>query len=874
VSIFLSRRTAATVACTALVLSPAAAAPALAVESDADGTTTISVLSFNDFHGALSPTFTGTQFADTVEDYRRDFEARHGEGSTLLTSAGDLVGASASVSNVQQDNPTIDVMNALGLDVLAAGNHEFDRGLDDLTGRIQARADFPVVAANFVEPGTTDSVLPSHAVFDVNGVRVAVIGAAPEDLYASTTASGLQGKDLLDLVESVNRVAAEIEAADAADVIVASYHDGAAGSGELEAELADREIFRRMVEQTSASVDVVFNGHTHQLYNFVTDVDGVKRPVMQAGASGSDLAAVELTVEQSTGDVVDVQTRMLERSTQDPAAAAAESSVTAEVYAIEQDAVAVFEDMQSTVIADLDGSITTDYATVLAGGGTWRAGGSRTAETTLGNWVADGLKHAVAQANPNVDLGVTNPGGLRSEILLDRFNASGSFPAKPADLVGKLTLGEILDVAPFGNTLVYFDIPGSSIKLALEENWRADAKRFNLGWSENLTWTYDESRPQGEKVTGVWIDGEPVAADQMYTVATLSFLADDAWVAAGDPTKAPDGYTAFATGRENFVNIGLVDSAALTDYARAQDEEDGSVGPDYAKKGVSLTGTQDTVAAGAPITATLGDIAIDSDGVPEVTEVAVAFRPTGGQAIELGTVPVPAGADSVSLDGILAPAAQGQGVLEMTLRSADGTQSVVRHLLTVTGAETCAAGDFSDNQPGMAYYSAIRWMQCAGLANGYRDGSFGKTRDTSRGETATILYRYLTDRDIEVTAQAFPDVPAGHSHFRGIGWASAQQLVRGYVDGTFRPGRDITRGEFAIILFRASGEQGAFVPPTTGDFSDVPATDSAYAAVQWMASEGLATGYADGTFGARQDITRGEAAALLHRYENMVRTAR
>ena len=157
------RRAVTTAACTVLVLAPASAAPALAVETAAADETTISILSFNDFHGALSADYIGTQFADTVEDYRTAFEAEHGAGSTLLTSAGDLIGGSKSVSNVQQDNPTIDVMNALGLASLTAGNHEFDKGLDDLQGRVESRAQFPVLSANLVDPTSKEPVLTSHA---------------------------------------------------------------------------------------------------------------------------------------------------------------------------------------------------------------------------------------------------------------------------------------------------------------------------------------------------------------------------------------------------------------------------------------------------------------------------------------------------------------------------------------------------------------------------------------------------------------------------------------------------------------------------------------------------------------------------------------
>lgn len=676
------RHTLAAAACTTLVLAPAA--PAFAVET-AEGTQTISILSFNDFHGALSADYSGTQFADTVEDYRTAFEAEHGADSTLLTSAGDLIGGSASVSNVQQDEPTIRIMNALGLETLAAGNHEFDRGLDDLRDRVLPLADFPVLSANFVDPQTREPVLAASEIVEVEGVRVAVIGASPNELYATTTGAGLEGNLVLDMVEAVNAEAEAIAAAGTADVIVASYHDGAAGSGALEDETAATALFDRMVNETSPLVDVIFNGHSHQLYQFETDNDGVARPVLQAGASGSHLAAVELTLD-ADGTVLATTSKLLERSTQDPAEAAAESAVTAEVYALEQEAVAVFEDMQSQVIADLDGSITTDYQKRLDAGGTWKAGGTRSAETTLGNWVANSIKHSVSAAQPEVDVAVVNPGGLRSELFVDRFNSNGVFTEKPEDLVGRLTMGEIMDVAPFGNTLTYFDIPGSSIKQALEQNWRDGERVFTLGWSEELTWTYDDSRPQGDKVTGVWLNGEPLEMDRMYTVAAQSFLADDTWVSLGDPTKAPDGYTAFAEGRENFVDLGVLDTTAVVSYARAQDAAEGAVSPDYAKKGVPVTGAPATVEAGQEIVLTLGDLVIDSDGAPAATSVAVSFVTADGETVELGTVEVPAGEESVTLSGITAPQDAGTGELVMTVSYEDGTTTVVRHALEVTAA--------------------------------------------------------------------------------------------------------------------------------------------------------------------------------------------
>ena len=136
-----------------------------------------------------------------------------------------------------------------------------------------------------------------------------------------------------------------------------------------------------------------------------------------------------------------------------------------------------------------------------------------------------------------------------------------------------------------------------------------------------------------------------------------SFLADDTWTTLGDPTKAPDGYTAFATGRQNFVNMGLLDSQAITDYARAQDAARGAVAPDFGKNGVPVTDAPASVEAGQAVGLTLGDLVVDSDGAPAATAVDVAFRTAEGTETGLGTVAVPAGSETVTLSGITATAA-------------------------------------------------------------------------------------------------------------------------------------------------------------------------------------------------------------------------
>ena len=89
-------------------------------------------------------------------------------------------------------------------------------------------------------------------------------------------------------------------------------------------------------------------------------------------------------------------------------------------------------------------------------------------------------------------------------------------------------------------------------------------------------------------------------------------------------------------------------------------------------------------------------------------------------------------------------------------------------------------------------------------------------------------------------------------------------MATGYANGLFRPGQDVTRGEFASFLYRA---MDAEYEGDGSGFEDVPASSSHADAIAWLAAEGLSTGYSDGTFRPSRQISRGEVAVLLHRLE-------
>ncbi|MDO5635362.1 MAG: S-layer homology domain-containing protein [Micrococcus sp.] len=177
---------------------------------------------------------------------------------------------------------------------------------------------------------------------------------------------------------------------------------------------------------------------------------------------------------------------------------------------------------------------------------------------------------------------------------------------------------------------------------------------------------------------------------------------------------------------------------------------------------------------------------------------------------------------------------------------------------------TCEVSNFSDNPVGSRFYAPVRWMQCEGITTGYADGAYRKNRDISRGESVAFLYRYF-DGETQPSAQRFGDVPPTHTFYAAIAWAAENGVTRGYTWGGFAPAQAVTRGEFAAFLYRAVGPEHE--GPVDAEFSDVPVGYSHYQAVTWMASEGISIGYRDGTFRPHQPITRGEVAALLHRYD-------
>ncbi len=607
--------------------------------------TDINLININDFHGRIDENT--VKFAGTIEKLR----AEDKEDNTLFLSAGDNIGASLFASSVAQDKPTLDVLNALDLATSVVGNHEFDQGMDDLTGRVADASDFNYLGANVYHKGTENPALEEYHVIDVDGVSVGVIGAVTQETPTLVSPGGIASLDFGDPVAAVNRVAEQLTDGNTengeADVIVALYHEGA-GAGtpdgsSLAQEIAAGGAFAKIVTQTDENVSAIFTGHTHKQYAWLADNgDKAKRPVVQTGSYGENIGHITLTVDKNTKEVLNATATNVARVTTDDATLVSTYPRVQEVKTIVDAALAYAQVEGDKPV----GSIAADITSAFTGGeyvdGKFTAGSdgardNRAEASALGNLVADSLRETLAaEERGGADIGVVNPGGLRADLL------------KGED--GVITYAEANAVLPFVNNLWTTNLTGAQFKTMLEQQWQTNPDGsipsrpyLQLGLSENVTYTYDESRALGDRITSITIDSQPIDPAATYTIGTFSFLA-----------QGGDNFRVFnsATGTRD---SGLIDRDAWVSYLQAHEDLE----PSFARSGVSVTGFTGELAtkAGATVELEVSRMDIRSLGAPANTELVATW--TGGTL----TGSIPAGTVTISGDSVTADLTAPEGAV-------------------------------------------------------------------------------------------------------------------------------------------------------------------------------------------------------------------
>ena len=520
------RRTAAVTAAvlTGLALGAASATAASPVSKPRAGDVEVQLLAVNDYHGHLEADLPGT--VGTVKAGGSEYLATHleqlreGHLNSVTVAAGDLIGGSPFLSGLFHDEPSVESLNAIDLDVASVGNHEFDEGVSELlrmqNGGCHADgcyfedapypgADFQWLAAN-VKNAEEKTPLPPYEIKKFQGAKVAFIGMTLEGTAALVAQSGIEGWRFDDEVETANALVPELKA-QGVEAMVVLLHEGGAQTGTYDQCVGISGPVVEIAEKLDPAIDAVITGHTHQPYNCVIDDPaGQPRRVTSAFSFGRIISEINLTLDRTTKDVRrDAVTAVNHVVTQDVPKAAEQTAILQKWSSL------------ADVVGDREvGTITADISRQ------YEAGGSddRGAESDAGNMIAD-AQLAATQAD-GAQIALMNPGGIRADLLY-ASSARGEGD-------GVVTYREAFTMQPFGNLLSTIPMTGDQIRRVLLQ--QCQPRYLHLGVSEGFT--YDVSRelngrvctPGSISVSNLELNGVPIDMDATYMVTVNNFLAD------------------------------------------------------------------------------------------------------------------------------------------------------------------------------------------------------------------------------------------------------------------------------------------------------------------------------------------------------------
>jgi len=508
----------------------------------------VKIIGFNDFHGNLmSP---GTFGQNTVvpsaqrpavggAEYLAAYVARlkAQNPNNAVVGGGDFIGASPLISALFFDEPTVEVMNKVGVDFTSVGNHEFDKGSAELK-RLQNGgckitngaqdpnsckgigsaapgtfdgAHFKWLSANVIENATGRTLLAPYGIKTFNGVKVAFIGMTLKGTPGIVTPTGVAGLSFQDEADTVNALVPRLRAQGIEAIVVLVHQGGFQTSpnvgdingcdGNLKNADGSKSDIENIVNRLDDAVDLVISAHTHAAYNCsantvdVKNVGGVAQstarptglankvgrliPVTSASAFGRIVTDVDLQLDPKTHDVISVKptNRLVDRT--DPAinaAIAADPTVRNIVGGYN----ALVSPLANAVVATISSPLPNSAAA--------------SGEMPAGDLIADAQLAATQPALlGGAQIAFMNAGGVRNPGFVTATNV---YPYA-------LTYGDAFTVQPFGNSLVTMTVTATQLKSLLEQQFNGCAGQTAnrvMQSSNGLKYSWSASAPACSKI--------------------------------------------------------------------------------------------------------------------------------------------------------------------------------------------------------------------------------------------------------------------------------------------------------------------------------------------------------------------------------------
>lgn len=454
--------------------------------------TEIVIMYNNDVHGRVEDdSYAGSigfpKIKMLIDEIRANYD------NTFLVSAGDMFHGT-TFATLELGESFLEVMNAVGYDLMVAGNHDFDYGQDQLLV-LEGLADFPIISSNIQYAADDTDFLDTSFIQMFGDVKVGFFGLTTPDTTYMTHPDNVIGLNFLDPITQAQAMVDELEEAEV-DLIVCLSHIGLDSASTITSE---------DIVAAVDGIDLIIDGHSHTYLPYGYMVNDTL--IVSTGEYNKNFGVLKLTVED--GEIIAYNNRLINFDEVVALDYGDDATVQALIDSIKADQDVILNVVVGQTAVELDGL----------------RDNVRTGETNLGNIITDSMIDVTG-----ADIAITNGGGIRASIA-----------------AGEVTRGDIITVLPFGNIIVTLELTGQNIVDALEYGTSSypDASG-KFPHVSGITFTINMNNAAGSRVENVMVGGVAIDLGATYTVATNDFMA-----AGGD------GYTMFLLGTKVGEFMGL-----------------------------------------------------------------------------------------------------------------------------------------------------------------------------------------------------------------------------------------------------------------------------------------------------------------------------
>jgi 2',3'-cyclic-nucleotide 2'-phosphodiesterase (5'-nucleotidase family) len=407
-------------------------------------------------------------------------QARRERENVMFLDAGDTFHGQ-TIANINEGESISHILDLMNLNALTLGNHDFNFGQKRLE-ELAEMSKFPFLAANLSrEDGEEIPYTKDYLIKEYDGVKVGIFGLATPETTYKTHPKNVEGLVFENPITAAEDAVNELK--NKVDVVVALTHLGISEGSEYTSKMVAEEVM---------GIDLIIDGHSHNVLEKGMMINDTM--IVMAGEYSKYLGYVDLKIEN--GNVSNIKANLITK--EETADVKEDYIISLVVERINNANEVITSQVVGRTAVELNGE----------------RGNVRTGETNLGNLITDAMR-----AKFDADAAITNGGGIRASI--DK---------------GEITQGEVITVLPFGNTTILTEVSGTDLKAALEHGIsKYPATEGLFPQVSGIKFRFDGNAEIGNRVQEVWVGGEKLDPNKMYTLATNDFM-----------KAGGDGYSMFA----------------------------------------------------------------------------------------------------------------------------------------------------------------------------------------------------------------------------------------------------------------------------------------------------------------------------------------